>query len=148
MPVQLSNLPEKIEVEGCTLYRKSSFHISLVCIGKIIGKYKIEAPYFFEKIVADFCEFTKTNSVDLLRYRDEFKFASENERRAVIVMCDISNLNNFFDLINKKYSLQLEYPPTHATLYTLQPNVDIFLTDAGDIAKLTKLIINPGIVLL
>jgi hypothetical protein len=62
-------------------------------------------------------------------------------------MCDISNLNNFFDLINKKYDLQIEYQPTHVTLYTLQPNKGIFLADSGDIEKLSKPITNPGIAL-
>jgi len=38
--VQISNLPEEIEAEGYKLSAKSYFHVSLVCIGKIIEKYK------------------------------------------------------------------------------------------------------------
>lgn len=147
LPVSFLNLPAIIEVEGLTLYLKTTFHISLVCIGKIIEKHNIIIPDFLNKVVSDFCKFTQANSIDLVRYRDEFKLASENERRSLIVMADVSNLNKFFDLVNNKYNLQLEYQPTHVTLYTLQPDKGIFLIDPEDIKRLTKPIKNPGLVL-
>jgi len=147
LPISFSNLPEKIEVEGYSLTRKSSFHISLVCTGKIIEKYKITIPDFLDKVVADFCEFVKENPIELLNWENEFKFVSEKERRAVITMCDISNLNKFFDHINRKYTLSLEYPPTHATIYTLQPDIGIFITDSSDIENLTKPIPSPNLIL-
>lgn len=143
LPVAFSGLPQTIEVEGYVLNLKTAFHVSLVCIGKIVEKHNLADPELVSKIVTDFCEFIQHTSVDLVRYREEFKFASEAELRAVVVMCDISNLDKFFDLINKKYSLNLEYPPTHATLYTLQPDVGIFLTDNDDINRLTKSIEAP-----
>jgi hypothetical protein len=49
LPVKLSNLKEKVEVDGCTLFLKDLFHVSLVCIGKIIEKHKISIPNFQEK---------------------------------------------------------------------------------------------------
>lgn len=143
LPVSFSGLPEKINVESYELSLKTTFHISLVCIGKIIEKNDLSIPDFLNKVIADFCEFTKHTNIDLARYRNEFRFVAENERRAVIAMCDISNLNKFFDFINQKYGLKLEYPPTHATLYTLQPNIGIFLTNADDINHLTKIIKTP-----
>lgn len=138
LPVFFTGLPSTIEVEGNMLSLKNAFHVSLVCIGKIAEKNNLTDPDLVTKIVTDFCEFTQYSPVDLVRYRDEFKFATEADRRAVVAMCDISNLDKFFDLINQKYSLKLEYPPTHVTLYTLQPNVGIFLTDNDDINRLTK----------
>ena len=114
-----------------------------MAIGKIIEKNQIEIPDFIEKIVNDFCEFLQGNSIDLLNFKDVFRFVSENERRAVIVMCNISNLDKFFEKINNKYNLELECPPTHATLYTLKLDEGIFLTDANDIEDLTKIITNP-----
>jgi hypothetical protein len=59
------------------------------------------------------------------------------------VRCNVSNLDKFFELINKKYGLNIEYPPAHVTLYTLKDKLGIFLTDNDDIKKLTKLIPNP-----
>jgi hypothetical protein len=147
LPVSFSSLPPTIEVEGHTLLLKTSFHVSLVCIGKIAQKNNLTDPDIVNKMVLDFCKFTQRIAVDLKEYRDEFKLATEAERRAVIVMCNISNLDKFFDFINQKYGLKLEYPPTHVTLYTLQPNMGIFLTDSEDMRKLTKPTKNPGLVL-
>lgn len=142
-PVTFQGLPEKIEVEGYELLLKDAFHVSLVCTGKIIEKYAVEDPDFTDKVIADFCNFVKHTPIELAGFRDEFRFVAENERRTVAVMCDMSNLDMFFDHLNKKYELNVEYPPTHVTLYTLQPNTGIFLTDSSDIANLTKSIPNP-----
>lgn len=144
LPVTFAGLPPKIEVEGYTLSLKSSFHVSLVCIGKIIEKNKLKDIELVNKVVSDFCEFISHTNIDLMCYRDEFRFISEGENRAVVVMCDISNLDKFFDLINQKYGLHLECPPTHVTLYTLQPNIGIFLTDSDDMENLSKPIERPA----
>lgn len=143
LPISLSGLPQKIEINGYELLLKTEFHVSLICIGKIIEKNNLSIPDFVNKIIADFCGFTEHTNIDLAQLRDEFRFASENERRTVVVMCDISNLNKFFDLVNQKYGLNLEYPPTHVTLYTLQPDVGIFLTDTSDLNRLTNKIKVP-----
>ena len=145
LPVSFTGLPGKITIAGCTLVLKTKFHISLVCIGKIIEKHNISIPDFQEKIVADFCEFTKHHSIDLIRYRDEFRFVTRDEDRTVVVMCEVSNLNTFFDLLNKKYALKLEHPPTHVTLYTMKPNGFISLTDPHDIEQKTKIVQVPEI---
>lgn len=143
LPVSMTNLPAIIEIEGYTLSLKTEFHVSLVYIGKIAEKNKIGDPDIVEKIVADFCEFTRQNKIELLRYRNDFRFVTRDDNRSVVIMCDISNLDKFFNFLNQKYALELEYPPTHVTLYTLQPNIGIFLTDSEDISKTTKQIDIP-----
>ena len=143
LTVQIANLPKEIEVEGYKLSLKTTFHASLVCIGKIIEKYKVSRPDFINEIVSDFCSFTKNKSIDFIRFRNEFRFVVQNERRSVIVMCDISNLEEFYGVINKKYGLKIEPQPTHITLYTLQPDTGIFLIDNGDIDNLSKVIVPP-----
>lgn len=147
LPVFPADLPAEISAEGYKLTPRNEFHVSLVCIGKIIEKHNVSIPDFISKITNNFCDFVQTNPIDFLRYRDEFKFAALDEKRSVVVMCDVSNLDKFFTLINKKYGLNLEYPPTHVTLYTLQQKRGVFLTDSEDIKKLTKQIPNPGLVL-
>ena len=145
LPVLLSDssLPKELEIEGNVLSLKTEFHVTLVAMGKIIKKYEVTDPNFIEKVIADFCQFVQENPVELIRYRDEYRFMAENERRTVVVMCDVSNLDKFFEQLNKKYSLGVECPPTHVTLYTLQPNVGIFMVDSGDMQKLTKVITAP-----
>jgi hypothetical protein len=142
LPIKFDNLPSKLIIEENELVLKDSFHISLVCIGKIIEKYNVSIPDFENIIINDFCEFSKTNEIKVLEYND-FKFVVENDLKSIVVMCKISNLNKFFDIINKKFGLKIEYPPTHATLYTLPNKLGIFLTDLNDIKNLTKSISNP-----
>jgi hypothetical protein len=144
LPISVNKLPQKIIIGGYDLTLKSKFHVSLVCVGKIIEKNKISIPDFLNRVMDDFCSYTKNNDIDFLRYHDEFRFVSQSERRAIIAMCDISNLQEFFDLINKKYNLNVEYQPTHVTIYTLQPEIGIFITNKEDLNKLTKIIPRPA----
>lgn len=44
--VNLKNLPKSIEVDDIQLILKSEFHVSLVCIGKIIEKHNIQITDF------------------------------------------------------------------------------------------------------
>ena len=94
-------------------------------------------------MINDFSEFIKTNSVELIRYNNEFKFVEENDLKSVVATCEVLNINKFYDLINSKYALNLEYPPTHVTLYTLENGIGIYLINSADIKSLTKPIDNP-----
>lgn len=143
LPVSFPNLPPTVDVEGQTLVVKPTFHVSLVCIGKIAEKYRVTIPDFENSVIKEFCEFTKEHDVSVAKFRDEWKFAREGEKRAVVEMCDVPNLDKFFNLLNTKFNLAVPYPPTHATIYTLQPNVGIFITDEEDIKNLTKPILPP-----
>ncbi len=143
LSVSLTDLPKEIQIQGNTLYLKDSFHVSLVCIGIIIQKYNILVPDFFNKVVNDFCDFAKINEIKILHYNNDFRFATENDLKSVVVMCEVSNINKFYDFINEKYTLNIKYPSTHITLYTLKKQLGIFLTDEDDIKNLTVPIENP-----
>ncbi len=143
LPVAIQGLPERLDIEGYTLSKRSSFHVSLVAIGNIIEKYNIQVPNFEDSVIDDFCKFVSQNEVSFVRYRGEFRFVVQNERRSVVAMCEVTNLEKFFDLLNEKYNLQLEIPPTHVMLYTLQQNAGIFLTNSDDIQELTKVVPKP-----
>lgn len=142
LPIKLENLPIEIIIKDNTLVLQPAFHVSLVCIGEIIKKHNITIYDFENKIINDFCEFSNTNEIKVLNFND-FKFVERDDLKSVIAMCEISNLNKFFDLINKKYKLNIEYPPTHVTLYILPSKHGIFLTDSNDIKNLTAPIDNP-----
>ena len=143
LPVSLASLPPKIIFQGRPFLLKDNLHVSLVCLGKIIEKHNITIPGFEDKVIADFCAFSLANDIGPVHYTDDFRFAVRDERQSIIVMCAVQNLNRFFDLMNEKYSLKIEYPPTHVTLYTPTSELGIFLVDSGDIAKLTSPIENP-----
>jgi len=143
LPFFLNNLPKELEAEGDKLLLKSNFHVSLVCIGKIIEKYNISIPDFESLVIKDFCDFTKNNDVSLVKNTNELRIAKQDERKSVILMVEVSNINRFFDYLNQKYKLNIENQPTHITLYTLQPDMGIFITDSKDLEYLTKIIENP-----
>jgi hypothetical protein len=143
LPVSLKNLSQEVEVDGIKFLLKPTFHISLFCTNEIIRKYKITIPNFIDSITKDFCEFVEVNDIKLINYKNEFRLAEQNDLKSIIVMCNVVNLDKFFEIVNKKYSLTIEYPPTHVTLYTLPDKLAIFLSDSADIEKLTKVIENP-----
>ena len=133
LSVSLENFPQEIIV---------FFNISLVCINEIIKKHNVLDSSFRDSVLQDFCEFVEKNDVSLLNFNEEFKFAEENDLKTIIILCRVSNLEKFFETINKKYGLNIEYPPTHVTLYSIDGR-GIFLTDTSDIKNLTKPIPNP-----
>lgn len=143
MPVAITGLPGEVEVQGKKLYLKATFHVSLVCINEIIKKHNVNIPGFRDAILNDFCDFQSKYVVELLNYTNDFKYTQEGELKTVIVMCSVSNLEKLFEIINQKYGLRVEYPPTHVTLYAHDGKTGIFLTDSGDIKTLTKSIPNP-----
>src|SRR3989344_5964208 len=143
LPVELKNLPDQLIVKERTLFKRSEFHVSLVCINKIIEKYNINIPDVTTKIVNDFCEFTKDNEIKVLSYKDEFKFVEREDKTTIVVMCETLNLHKFFDFINKKYSLEVDLPPAHVTLFTLDGKSGIYLISPNDIKNFTQPIPNP-----
>ncbi len=148
LPVSIEALPEQITVAGVTLLRRTSFHVSLVCIGELMRKYNISIANLPAKVADDFCMFTKTNDISLTRYTDVFRFVESEERKTIVVMCEVTNLERFFDHINHKYELTLPYPPTHVTLFTLQQDKGRFLVDDDDISRLSRVIPRPEGVML
>ena len=143
IPVAVSNLQSEIEVEKYKLFAKTEFHTSLVYAGRIADKYGFVSSDFEQKVVADFCEYTTVHSIEFVRFTGEFRFVDKEDKKTVVAMCEVLNLTGFIDLLNTKYSLKLKYPPTHVTLFTLQPNVGVFLIDAEDLQKSTKIIPAP-----
>ena len=143
LPVPISGLPSTLEIESHKLMAKSSFHVSLVCINEIIKKYNISLPNFRDSILNDFCDFVSKNEINFSNYTNEFKFVVQDNLKTIVIMCEISNLRQFFEQINSKYRLSIEYPPTHVTLYAHDGKTGIFLTDSEDIKNLTKPIPNP-----
>ncbi len=144
LPIEIKGLLSEIIIDGKTFFvkRSDSLHISLVCIGEIISKHGIVVQNFKQKVLKDFCEFVKENDIKFLKCRDEFRHVKRDEMESIIVMCDVSNLDKFFKIINAKYNLNIQTQTTHITLYTMQ-ELGIFVTDSQDIANMTKLIDVP-----
>ncbi len=145
IPLSFENLPAEIKVNGETLYTPNRRHVSLLYIGLTIKKYNILIPNFLDKIVGDFCEFAKENKVEIIKYKDEYRLVSaDGIQKSVVVMCELSNLNKFFDFINQKYKLNIKYPTPHVTMYnTEKGKPGRWLMDEEDLETFTKIIENP-----
>jgi hypothetical protein len=133
LPVEIGGLPQTLEIEGKRLTVKSSFHVSLVCIKEIVAKFGQDNKNLEQEIIQAFCDFSSPNVISFLGYRNRFRYVKVGEKETVVVMCDVSNLKELFNHINKKFGFKLEVPPTHVTLYTLQPDVGIGLNNKADI---------------
>jgi len=122
LSLAIENLPPKLNVSGYELSAKEEFHCSLVCIRDLKEKYGDDVE---EKILNLFHDFVSKNDTTFIKYRNEFRLVQRGERVSVIVMCDISNIDKFFKLMNQELGIESEIPPTHVTIYTLQPNMGI-----------------------
>lgn len=147
LPIHIPGIPETVDVEGYTLKRRSEFHVSLVCIGRIRERFPSVAKDFTEDTIREFCAYVAQRPVVFVAFRNEFRFVSFGEQKTLVAMADVSHLAGFFNRLNEKHGLALEYPPTHVTLYTLDGKPGIFLLDSNDIKERTKTVPNPGLVL-
>src|SRR5579872_7127002 len=87
LPVFLENVPPEIVCKGDTFLINSFLHVSLVCIGKIIEKHNISIPDFENKAINDFCEFAERNEITLTGYTNDFRYATRDDLKTIIVMC-------------------------------------------------------------
>lgn len=131
LPLELGELPSNISVEGVELIKKSSFHISLLCVKDLLEKYgDIE-----DKILESFCASTKDHVISFERFNDELRFAQHDERKSLVALCEVSNLKELFAHLRKDLDIDIPDQPTHVTLYTLQLNAGIGLNSPADMEE-------------
>lgn len=124
--IQLSGLPESINVKGDWLARKEEFHITTISV-KIIAE--LIDPTNTDKIVAqivkDFKDFLVRNKPDKFKLTKQFRFVQNGEEKTVVVLCELLGVPEFFDELRKKYNKPLPTQPFHITLYTLNSRYGI-----------------------
>ena len=137
LPIDLdSNLPDDLEIDGVRLLRKSSFHVSLVCV-KNIGN-NLE-----QKVIDSFCKFTSVNDISFVRFIGEFRFAEFEERKTLVVKCQISGIEKFIKQLSQELGMDIPNQPTHVTLYTLQPDAGIGLNSLNELDGKSKVVEGP-----
>lgn len=110
LPLEIPGLPASITVHGEVLRLQPEFHISLVGV-------KYLAPEITDKLVELFTEFTKTHDITLDHFIDDFRYTTKDDRAAVFVRCEATNVPELFDYLRQGTGHNLETPPTHVTLY-------------------------------
>jgi hypothetical protein len=139
MPVTFSNLPATIEVEGDTLLVKTTFHVSLICVKDIVALYGETIPDIEQKIQDVFCEFVGTHTLTCTLSKT-FRLAEKEEKKTLVVMCSVSNLDLLYEKIRAELSIELENQPTHVTLYTKQLDAGIGLNNPKMLEELSKVV--------
>ena len=138
LPINIALLPQTINIDGNILTSKSTFHVSLVCVKNILALYNKEN--LEQHIIEKFCNYVSNNEIAFLKFSNEFRFAQFEERKTLIIRCEVSNLAKFFELLSKELGIQMPLPPTHVTLFTLQPDAGIGLNSYEELEVKSKII--------
>lgn len=141
--LQLDNLPDTVEVGDTQFVKKSEFHITLVCVKRIVEA--IGAEEAEDEILELFKEFIKTAPINKFRLLPELRLVQRDTRRTIVVMARVENLKSFFDLLRERYKLSIPYQPTHITIYSLQQEVGISLSSEEELQNDTKVAQIPEI---
>lgn len=139
LPVEVGSLPDTVTIEGETLQKKSSFHVSLICVKDILSK----NPGVEQEVLDEFCAFVKQKNISFVRYTGEFHFVRHEERKTLVALCEVSNLLEFSEILSRKLGMTLAPQPTHVTLYTLQPDAGIGLNSPADMETKSVLVEVP-----
>lgn len=132
LPIKVE-IPAEIKVEGVTYFAKKEFHISLLAV-EDYAKTDIE----LDKFVSLTKEFLKNNRVYFGKFLNEFRRVNRDYRSSVVIMVEINGLKELLDYLSENLKINIEYPPTHITLYTLENGLGIGVNNKSDLEKLTK----------
>lgn len=143
MPVT-PGLPETVEVKGYKLLLKSEFHISLIkarFIAELIDPNRVAE--LEQEIVVAFEKFIATQPLTEFSPTGVFRFVQLDIRKTVVGMCDVPHLKDFFNQLCSTYSFELPDPPTHITMYTLQPERGIRILSPSQLDSDTEVVKVP-----
>lgn len=129
LPLQnvFGKFPDQILVQGKELQKKTSFHVSLVCVKDIVELVAEQKGIDKAKIELDILESFVDHSlyVELVSFEHEFRHAVQGEKETIIIRCIVSSLTALFAQYRKDFRVEIPDQPTHVTLYTLQPDAAI-----------------------
>jgi len=127
-------IPPTFQIDEETLLKKDHFHVSLLCVKNVLEV----KPELEEEIINCFCDFKKDNKFKFVGFTNEFRTASDEERKSVVALCEVLNLHKFADYLSEKIGLHIPHQPAHVTLYTRQQNIAIGLNSPEEMALKSK----------
>jgi isopentenyl-diphosphate delta-isomerase len=124
-------LPDTFDIDGNTLHKKDHFHVSLLCVKNLLEvKTDIE-----NEILQHFCIFLKDHEIKLEKFTKVFRLAKADERKSLVALCKVSNLDLFAQYLSEKIGIDVAPQPAHVTLYTLQENAGIGLNNQEELEQ-------------
>ena len=136
-----SKLPERVEVFGTTLLRKTEFHTTLTSIraaaASISGMSLSEAE---ERIVSVFRTHVAKHPISFESFADDFRYVRDDARKreSAIVRCRVNGLEELFAHYQKTLGVAVPIQPTHVTIYTKELNVGIGIDSVEEMEALQK----------
>lgn len=145
LPIDIKELPLEVDIEGFVLQKKSSFHVSLVCVKRVAELISGDQEIIAEEIVDTFVKFVASSQLSELRFLDVYRLVKRDERVTVIRMVEVPGLSDFFSLLNSKFRMNVPIQPTHVTLYTLQPDKGIGILSREELERDSHEVMIPGL---
>lgn len=133
-------LPETLNIDSISMLKKDHFHVSLLCVKNILEN----NPGSEKNILHHFCNFIKDNEVKFEGFTKEFRLAERNERKSIVALCKVSNLQRFTEYLTEKIDIEVAPQPTHVTIYTLQHNIGIGLNSPEEMEDKSRSIDMPN----
>ena len=107
--------PAEIEWNTIKFRKKDEFHVTLLHVKNA----SIAANVPTEEILTFFDLFIEKHPIEFLSTVDDFRYMQENERKTIVVRCDVSNLDLLFTELNEKFNINVPKQPPHVTIYSL-----------------------------
>jgi len=95
--------PELVRWKKVELYKKDEFHITLLHIKNASELAQLPPVDFENEVARNFETFTRLKPIQLLSLRNDFRFAEEGERKAIVLRCELKNLSDFFKEFNRQF---------------------------------------------
>ena len=126
LPLNL-NIISKIKIGTKIFYSKNGYHVSLLCLEKILESDQ-------KKIL----NFAKKYSVKLLKISSTFRLVTQENQQSIIVRVHLRGLKKLISAVNKNFGFKFVYPPTHITLFTLKDQYGIALNSTDEFQQFTS----------
>ncbi|MBU2104097.1 hypothetical protein KKD81_03510 [Patescibacteria group bacterium] len=136
-------MPETVQAGETELEKKSGFHVSLFELPhlaeSIAAKTGISVEEAQEEIVRTFVSYVAEKPIVFRGFLNDFRIAEKEERKSVVVRCEMENLDGFFETLEKRYSISLYRQPAHVTIYTLGHNKGIGIHTTEEMEQLPEI---------
>ena len=123
------NIPDTLVVDGTELGIKSEFHISLFELEYLASFLVSATEKSFEEVqenvLSIFSSYVAKKPITLTGFLDDFRVVEKEERKSVVVRCQMENLNGFFEALESTVGASVYRQPAHVTIYTLGHNKGI-----------------------
>lgn len=143
LPHPVEGLPQSIDLAGGSMQAKQQFHVSLICVKKLVTRLVDERKYSAsdaeELLLGYLGALLRAHALRVATY-GEFRIATRDLARTLVLMCSVDGLHTLADELATALRLEFPYPPTHVTLFTRAPGEAIGITDQAELDELTRCI--------